>query len=176
LLLSHSCSFGVLEFQHSVQGFESAVTLTRPRVCSLSGGAPEEDIGANQLLSSFRVNATDPICTWCTGASEMLNHENTLSNSSIAEVCNLNLMSAGTLTEGFDHSDAAIASIDIAPVSELQGEHVKPGLQRGRSDETQQSLQAAETTAIDVERLKLTVKTVPTSRLQFSIMLIVFHM
>jgi hypothetical protein len=76
-------------------------------------------------------------------------------------------MSAGTLTEGFDHSDGAIASTDIVPVSELQGEHVKPGLQRGRPDETQQSLQAAETTAIDVERLKLTVKTVPTTRLQF---------
>ncbi|CAM6042292.1 unnamed protein product [Sphagnum compactum] len=94
-----------------LKGFESAVTLTRPRVCSLSGGAPEEDIGPNQLLSSFRVNATDPICTWCTGATEMLNHENTLSNTSIAEVCNLNLMSAGTLTEGFDHSDGAIAQL-----------------------------------------------------------------
>ncbi len=143
------------------------MTLIRPRVCSLSGGAPEEDKGANQLLSSFRVNAIDPICTQCTGASEMLNHENTLSNTSIAEMCNLNLKSAGTLTEGFDHSDGAIASTDIVPVSELQGEHVKPGLQRGRSDETQQILQAAETTSIDVERLKLTVKTVPTSRLQF---------
>ncbi|CAK9202178.1 unnamed protein product [Sphagnum troendelagicum] len=62
------------------QSLVTTLVLRPPR-----GGAPEQDIGANQLLSSFRVNPIDPICTWCTGASEMLNHENALSNTSIAE-------------------------------------------------------------------------------------------